>query len=81
MIEKIINTGEYVFDGDLTDLKKCLSSFKIVQVTCDGELLGVKFCEVLGRFRYHGENHLVHVSKHWGGEKKLFITYKGVENV
>lgn len=80
MIQKIILDGEYLFSGDLNDLKRCLSSFKITKVICEGEISGVKLCEVHGKFRYHGQTHRVHISKHWGGEKKLFIRYRGTED-
>ena len=79
MIQKILSEGSYKFEGDLTDLKKCMSSFKITEVICMGEIQELNLCEVFGRFRYHGQNHRVRISKYWGDKQILFIEYKGVE--
>ena len=81
MIQAIINNGKYEFSGNLDDLKRCLSSFKVTKVICMEEIQGIKICEVLGKFRYHGANHKVHISKYWGDKELLFIEYRGVENV
>ncbi len=81
MIQKILEEGEYKFQGDIQALKKCLSSFKVTEVICDGRILGVELMECLGKFRYHGENHIVHISKDWSGKDILYITYRGVQNV
>lgn len=77
MIQKIINDGFYEFEGDLNDLKKCITSFKITKHICIGKILGVDLCEVFGKFRYHGVIYKVSISKHWGGKKKLFIKFLG----
>jgi len=81
MIQSIIEEGSYKFSGNLDDLKRCLSSFKVTKVMCMGEIQGITLCEVWGKFRYHGENHRVYISKYWGDKDILFIEYRGVENV
>jgi len=77
MIQKILNEGEYLFSGDLNDLKKCLSSFKIIEVILEKEICGVKLLDVRGKFRYHGATHEIYISRNWGDETKLFIKYRG----
>ena len=77
MIQEIINKGHYTFKGDLHDFKHCVSSFKITKVICIGEVLGIKICEVHGKFKYHGDYHKVYISKRWGEENILSIQYLG----
>lgn len=77
MIHQIINEGFYKFNGDLNDFKKCISSFKITKVVHIGKVMNVELCEVYGKFKYHGDTHKIHISKHWGGENLLFIKYLG----
>jgi hypothetical protein len=43
----------------------------------DGECLGVKIFEAIGKFKYHGEIHKVHISMDWSNSKFLFIKYLG----
>lgn len=76
MIQKIINDGKYKFIGNINAFKKCISSFKITKVISQGECQGIEMLEVFGKFRYHGRNHKIHVSKSWT-EDTLFIEYIG----
>ena len=80
MIQQIINEGQYQFEGTLKDLKKCINSFKVTKVICQGEIQGLELCEVLGKFRYHGEIHHVYISKYWGDKDILYIKYQGGSN-
>lgn len=77
MIQQILDKGHYKFEGDLQDFKRCISSFKIIKVMQDGECLGVKIFEAIGKFKYHGEIHKVHISMDWSNSKFLFIKYLG----
>lgn len=80
MIQQIINGGMYEFKGTIIDLKKCLSSFKVTSIICDGTIQDIELYEAMGKFRYHGVTHKVHVSKHWGGKDILYIEYRGAIN-
>ena len=77
MIQKIINEGSYKFLGTLQDLKKCINSFKISEVICEGQIQGLDLYEANGKFKYHGQIHKVHISKHWGDKQILYIKYLG----
>ena len=77
MIQEILNKGSYKFSGTVDDLRKCINSFKITTVVCEGCVQGIDLYEAYGKFKYHGHYHKVHISKHWGGEQILFIKYLG----
>lgn len=79
MIQQIINGGSYEFKGTIQDLKHCINSFKVTKEICNGHIQGLDLLEVLGEFKYHGQKHKVHISKHWGGKDILYIKYRGVE--
>lgn len=80
MIQQIINKGEYTFTGTIEDLKKCISSFKMINVRCNGECLGIKLLECDGSFKYHQESHRIKISKYWGNKDILYIKYLGASN-
>ena len=77
MIQQILCKGSYKFEGDLQDFKRCISSFKVTKVIQDGECLGIKIFEAIGKFKYHGETHKIHISRSWNDERILFIKYLG----
>ena len=80
MIHQILNDGEYEFHGTIEDFKKCISSFRITNTTCDGECCGIKLLECDGYFKYHQQHHHLHISKHWGNEDILYVKYLGATN-
>lgn len=65
MIQELLTTGSYDFNGDLNDLKKCVNSFKITKTITMGEIQGIRLCEVYGKFKYKGAYHKVHIQKYW----------------
>ena len=77
MIQQILSKGSYKFEGDLQDFKQCISSFKITKVIQDGECLGVKIFEAIGKFKYHGNIHKIYISRSWNDTGILFIKYLG----
>ena len=77
MIQRIINEGYYEFEGSIDNFKKCISSFRVTKVLCDGNIQGIVLLEVLGRFKYHSTWHKVSISKDWSGKDKLYIEYQG----
>lgn len=77
MIQQIINTGSYEFQGTLQDFKHCINSFKVTKEICKGSIQGLDLLEVIGEFKYHGQKHKVHISKYWGPKDILYIHYMG----
>ena len=77
MIQQILSEGTYLFKGNLQEFKRCISSFKVTKVIQDGECLGIKIYEAIGKFKYHGETHRIQISRSWSDEKVLFIKYLG----
>lgn len=77
MIQQIICKGNYKFEGSLQDFKQCISSFKVTRVIKEGECFGIKLFEAIGKFKYHGETHKIHISKSWNDANVLFIKYLG----
>jgi hypothetical protein len=77
MIQQIINNGTYKFQGNVSDFKRCISSFKIIKVIQDGECLGIKFFEAIGQFKYHRIIYTIQLSKSLANEDVLFIKCLG----
>lgn len=77
MIETIIKNEAYTFEGDLQQFKRHIRNLKITETIREGECLGIKIFEAIGRFKYNGLNHEIKISKSWDKSNRLFITYLG----
>lgn len=76
MIEKLINSGSYKFEGTIEDLKKVLKKFRVTRVTHDGNIQGVNIFTCEAEFEYDGTRH-IEISKDFLNDNLLHITYKG----
>lgn len=77
MIEKLIGSGYYRFEGTIKDLKKHLGGFKVTEVLTDGWIQGINIYSAHAEFRYHGMRHIIAITSDFSNNNILNLEYKG----
>ena len=79
MINEIINTGYYKFNGSLKEFKRCVGTFKIKNVQVDTVISDVELFIAEGEFKCKGKIHRIILRKDFCDSNILHIEYKGAK--
>ena len=77
MIEKLIGSGHYRFEGTIKDLKKHFGGFKVTKVLTDGWIQGINIYSAMAEFRFHGMRHIIAITSDFSNNNILNLEYKG----
>ena len=77
MIEKLIGSKYYRFEGTIKDLKKHLGGFKVTEVLTDGWIQGINIYSAFAEFRYHGMRHRMAITSDFSNNNILHLEYLG----
>ena len=77
MIEKLIGSGYYRFEGTIKDLKKHFGGFKVTKVLTDGWIQGINIYSAMAEFRFHGMRHIITITSDFSNSNILNLEYKG----
>lgn len=77
MIEKLLGTGYYKFEGTIRDLKRLLKGFKVTEVVTDGFIQGINIYSAFAEFKFKKETYKMCITSDFSNENILHLEMKG----